>query len=145
MATKNTKRKPGKSNRTLKWLKPTNPAKGMALFAVIFAVVGGTFFAFKSFAATPGGVSGSSIVLKDAQGCPYEYTKRPTLRYGSSGGCVTTLQLKLNRVNQPITISFDGNFGIQTLNGVKYFQTREGLNVDGVVGQLTWARLESYR
>lgn len=39
------------------WLKPTSPKKGMLLFAIVFAVLGGGYMAYKSFAATTGAFS----------------------------------------------------------------------------------------
>ena len=144
MTTKKPIKKQNKGSRVLSWLKPTSPIKGLVLFAVVFAVAGGVFFGLKSFAATPGGISASSVSGKDAYGCPLDYSKRPTLRYGNSGGCVYQLQMGLNYVNQPISVTVDGKFGPQTLNSVKFFQTREGLTVDGVVGPVSWARLATY-
>ncbi len=40
------------SKKLLNWLKPTSPAKGMLLFAIAFAVIGGSFMAYRSFAAS---------------------------------------------------------------------------------------------
>lgn len=62
---------------------------------------------------------------------------RPTLRKGSKGPDVVTLQTALGV--KPI----DGDFGPITETAVKNFQTDEGLTADGVVGPLTWAAIES--
>ncbi len=57
-----------------------------------------------------------------------------TLRKGSRGTEVKTLQRKLN-------LMADGIFGPLTEEAVKEFQTRAGLTPDGVVGARTWAAL----
>ncbi len=44
-------KKTSKPKKLLNWLKPTSPAKGMLLFAIAFAVIGGSYMSFKSFAA----------------------------------------------------------------------------------------------
>ena len=56
------------------------------------------------------------------------------LKKGSRGNDVRTLQKLLNL--QP-----DGIFGILTEEAVKDFQRENGLKVDGIVGDATWARL----
>ena len=61
-------------------------------------------------------------------------TSYPTLRKGSSGSAVKTLQKKLG-------IKADGIFGPQTEKAVKNFQKKNKLAVDGVVGKKTWAKL----
>lgn len=40
-------------------------------------------------------------------------------------------------------INIDGNFGPNTLNAVKCFQKAKNLAPDGVVGPLTWGKLQS--
>lgn len=59
-----------------------------------------------------------------------------TLRLGSKGADVATLQTKL-------AITADGSFGPMTLAAVKAFQANKGLTADGVVGPMTWAALMS--
>jgi peptidoglycan hydrolase-like protein with peptidoglycan-binding domain len=61
-------------------------------------------------------------------------SKYPTLKKGSSGKYVKTLQKKLK-------IKQDGIFGADTLKAVKKFQKKHGLTVDGVVGKKTWTAL----
>ena len=61
-----------------------------------------------------------------------------TLRKGSKGADVKTLQTKLNSLGFNCGIA-DGDFGTKTYNAVIAFQH---INLtDGVVGPLTWERL----
>lgn len=57
-----------------------------------------------------------------------------TLKLGSKGSEVKTLQSKLNLVE-------DGIFGPITEETVKEFQKKNGLIADGVVGTETWSKL----
>ena len=57
-----------------------------------------------------------------------------TLRYGSKGDEVKTLQKNLNLVA-------DGIFGKLTEEAVRDFQKNQGLTVDGIVGAKTWTAL----
>ncbi len=65
-----------------------------------------------------------------------------TLRKGSKGEDVRALQILLSgrgcngNMNTP-----DGIFGTNTLGAVKLYQKKAGLEVDGVVGVLTWRSL----
>jgi|GEM_PF-7074858 len=60
----------------------------------------------------------------------------PTLREGSAGAAVTTLQYLLRGRGQSLTV--DAAFGPKTLTAVKAFQQAQGLVVDGIVGPRTW-------
>lgn len=64
------------------------------------------------------------------------------LRRGSSGENVTYIQTALNAIRNVVPsirlLDIDGVFGAQTEGAVKEFQTYYGLDVDGVVGPLTW-------
>lgn len=57
-----------------------------------------------------------------------------TLKLGSTGEEVKTLQQKLN-------ITADGIFGRNTFDAVRAFQTSHGLTPDGIVGPHTWEYL----
>lgn len=57
-----------------------------------------------------------------------------TIRKGSVGGSVTTLQTLLG-------IAVDGKFGNGTKAAVVAYQTAHGLAADGIVGPATWAML----
>jgi Putative peptidoglycan binding domain len=68
----------------------------------------------------------------------------PTLRTGSYGEVVKTLQSALNlwpRSKLP-PLATDGQFGSRTNSKVREFQSGNQLASDGVVGPLTWAQLE---
>lgn len=64
----------------------------------------------------------------------------PTLRLGSLGGAVKDLQTKINK-KLGCNLGIDGQFGPQTLREVKLFQSQNNLVADGVVGPLTWGKL----
>lgn len=61
------------------------------------------------------------------------------VRYGSRGQAVMYLQCILRDVGYGVTV--DGVFGRHTLNSVKDWQGRRGLDIDGVVGPITWHSL----
>lgn len=65
-----------------------------------------------------------------------------TLKNGEIGPLVEMLQLALQRAEYNTEIN--GNFGEELENTVKEFQQANGLTADGIVGQNTWAKLESY-
>lgn len=64
----------------------------------------------------------------------------PTLREGSKGASVVTLQNKLKAAGFNPGAA-DGAFGPKTEAAVKAFQRARGLTADGVVGPKTWAAL----
>ncbi len=67
---------------------------------------------------------------------------QPTLKLGSSGASVRTLQQALaNAGFSPGAI--DGQFGPKTAAAVKSFQSAKGLVADGIVGPKTWAKLNA--
>jgi murein DD-endopeptidase MepM/ murein hydrolase activator NlpD len=59
---------------------------------------------------------------------------QPTLRYGSHGPAVARLQ-------KPLGVYPDGQFGPVTLAAVRAFQQRSRLPVTGIVDNATWAAL----
>ena len=61
-------------------------------------------------------------------------------KYGSSGREVTQIQTKLKRWGY-YNGSIDGVYGSKTVAAVKYFQSKNGLTVDGIVGPNTWNRI----
>lgn len=70
---------------------------------------------------------------------------RQTVSYGSVGSDVRVLQEKLNkkgyRGQNGLPLEVDGEFGMNTLFAVRAFQLAKGLEVDGIVGPKTWAKL----
>ncbi len=59
-----------------------------------------------------------------------------TYRQGDRGSAVTTIQTKLKNWGY-YNGSVDGIFGSQTTEAVRYFQSKNGLTVDGIVGSAT--------
>lgn len=66
-----------------------------------------------------------------------------TLRKGSEGSAVKSLQLKLIGLGYLAKGSDDGKFGAKTENAVRAFQRNNGLSADGVAGPATQAKLVS--
>ena len=64
-------------------------------------------------------------------------------KYGSRGDEVTQIQTKLKRWGY-YTGSIDGIYGTQTQKAVRYFQSKNGLTVDGVAGKNTLAAMGIY-
>lgn len=69
-----------------------------------------------------------------------------TLRRGSKGNEVKELQNILNELgykdNSGEKLAVDGSFGRRTEEAVKRFQSANNLEVDGICGQKTWAKLD---
>ena len=95
---------------------------------------------------------GRSVVEGPAEaaprGVPSGGTTHPTTRHGSSGAAVEELQQKLNTIpadQVPTLLVVDGKFGNKTRAAVREFQRSRTppLDVDGVVGPLTWAALDA--
>jgi len=89
-----------------------------------------------SFATVSGVLSGTSSGGSSSGGTAY-----PTLRLGSSGTAVRTLQQAL--VDKGYSLSVDGAFGPITQSAVMSFQRSAGITVDGIVGPVTWSKLGS--
>lgn len=67
-----------------------------------------------------------------------------TIRKGSRGNEVLTLQKALTKATNYFKGAIDGIFGIVTETSVMKFQKEKGLVIDGIVGPKTWAALEKY-
>ncbi len=65
-----------------------------------------------------------------------------TLQKGDKGNDVMSVQLRLKALGY-YTIAVDGQYGSGTVTAVKFFQVRNGLTVDGKVGEKTVAVLYS--
>lgn len=63
------------------------------------------------------------------------------LQYGSSGDEVKKLQQQLN--SNGYSLDVDGQFGSATKSAVSDYQKKNGLTVDGIVGDETWGKLGS--
>lgn len=94
-------------------------------------------------AALSFGVGGAVVFTEQAAAAPSdpnaETATFPVVKYGAKGDRVKTLQFLLRANGQ--SIDADGSFGPKTQQAVKSFQSRNGLQVDGVVGPKTWPRL----
>ncbi|GAB3402721.1 hypothetical protein GCM10027569_09050 [Flindersiella endophytica] len=69
---------------------------------------------------------------------------QPTLRDGATGNDVRRLQRSLTAALGR-TVGIDGQFGSQTTQAVRDYQSSRGLGVDGVVGAQTWTALQAGR
>jgi cell wall-associated NlpC family hydrolase len=70
--------------------------------------------------------------------------KKPTLRRGDTGDYVKLAQEELIQRGYDLgSYGADGKFGAKTEAAVKQFQQDWGLTVDGIIGQKTWAMLDS--
>jgi peptidoglycan hydrolase-like protein with peptidoglycan-binding domain len=66
-----------------------------------------------------------------------------TLRLGSTGADVQTLQTGLNLLpSELLQLAVDGIFGPKTFERVKEYQALARIAVDGVVGPQTWNALQ---
>ncbi len=68
-------------------------------------------------------------------------TANPGLRIGDSGDAVRRLQNEL--IAAGFSVSADGAFGEHTKSALIAFQTRAGIDADGVVNAATWAALDA--
>jgi lipoprotein-anchoring transpeptidase ErfK/SrfK len=83
-------------------------------------------------AGSPPGVTAHAVTVAAAQ---------PTLRVGSRGSAVVTLQQRLAALGYFDVGTADGVFGQNTYHAVIAFQKVQGLTRDGIVGQATRTRL----
>jgi hypothetical protein len=65
-----------------------------------------------------------------------------TVRRGSTGEAVKGVQVRMN-LRQADPIAVDGDFGALTEQAVREFQASEAIEIDGVVGPITWRRCVS--
>jgi peptidoglycan hydrolase-like protein with peptidoglycan-binding domain len=69
-------------------------------------------------------------------------TIHPTVRVGSRGEAVEELQQKLNADGATPALVVDGIFGPLTRAAVVAFQQKYGLSPDGIVGPITWGKMD---
>ena len=100
-------------------------AIALAMFAVLAAAV---FFTVQTAARS------------DASAAYSQDLEAAALKQGSRGEGVKTVQEKLKRWGY-YTGSVDGIYGPATKKAVEYFQRKNGLTVDGIVGSKTYAAL----
>ncbi|MGA5822438.1 peptidoglycan-binding domain-containing protein [Kitasatospora sp. NPDC094028] len=97
-----------------------------------------------------GGIAtaGTASAADAGQNCSQYTIWEPLLKAGSTGNTVRALQCELNLSINHSTgytdIAVDGVFGQATLAAVDKFQGCTGLQPDGEVGPLTWAKLDYY-
>lgn len=72
--------------------------------------------------------------------CAEQCAEAAVLRQGSSGEDVKTVQTKLKRWGY-YSGSVDGIYGSKTRQAVEYFQRKNGLTADGIVGKATFEAL----
>lgn len=84
--------------------------------------------------------AGSHIVMFAGTNVSVASTDTNTLRKGSKGDAVKTLQQNLNTVMNA-DLDVDGEFGTKTYNAVKAFQTKYGLTSDGIYGPASRAKM----
>jgi peptidoglycan hydrolase-like protein with peptidoglycan-binding domain len=89
-------------------------------------------------ALVPPSVQGAGAYLMDQASSFLDGLDEP-VRPGDEGWLVLQLQQALKDVGFDLKV--DGKFGPHTTNCVTSFQMQEGLQVDGVVGPQTWAKL----
>ena len=65
----------------------------------------------------------------------------PTLKKGSKGQAVKDLQGALKAL-ELLTGAVDGVFGKRTEDAVRAFQKLRGIEVDGIVGPITWLNID---
>ena len=70
-------------------------------------------------------------------------TTRPTLSLGSTGEDVKDLQVVLNATVANHSLVVDGAFGNLTKQAVMAFQKQYSLTIDGIVGDQTWAVVDT--
>lgn len=64
------------------------------------------------------------------------------ISYGASGEDVKNLQIKLNQTGN-YNLQEDGIYGSNTQAAVKDYQQKNGLSIDGIVGDQTWSSLDT--
>lgn len=87
--------------------------------------------------------SGSSSGSSSSNSKPKVSSIKSTLKEGSKGTDVKTLQKALN-MHQNAKLDVDGIFGTKTKKAVKTFQKNEKIDADGIVGKNTKAKFKKH-
>jgi peptidoglycan hydrolase-like protein with peptidoglycan-binding domain len=102
----------------------------VVLCVLLFAAITSTH----TFAATRT-VAATSPLMAANHACPQ------TVRAGSVGEAVVTLQVELSWIFGYSNVQVNGRFDAQTDAAVRDFQSKHALPVTGVVGPITWHAL----
>lgn len=81
-----------------------------------------------------------TVTRGDASAAYEQDIEAAVLKQGSRGDDVKTVQTKLKRWGY-YSGNVDGIYGSQTRKAVEYFQRKNGLKIDGIVGRATFAAL----
>ena len=96
--------------------------------------------ASKSYALTNGRILGYGRPNYDAESGDFDMSSLPSIKYGSNGAHVKTLQAVL-KAKYGKNLSVDGDFGNNTTKQLKVVQKQLGLSQDGVCGPKTWTKV----
>lgn len=149
------KKKSTKSKKLINWLRPSSPAKGMLLFALVFAVLGGGYMTYRSFAFTYS--NHSATAWSSVYGDINKTGGNGIRQYDSNGGLSSTKVWRLERgatvkANIPVYSSviikrsmqacvrfrFTANSG--TLNqGFTFTDRGSPIALPGITGRVTYS------
>jgi lysozyme len=110
----------------------------VALLSVLAVPSGAT-------AAAPAKAGGVKPLDGIPYNCNYAPAPWPTISWGSTGPAVKQAQCYLNDSLKPwlhTPLVVDGQFGPKTDAAVRTFQGCAGIGVDGIVGPVTWSKLQ---
>ncbi len=90
--------------------------------------------------ALVGGYAAVDLQMQQAQYAAISVVETAVLKKGSSGGEVQEVQRRLKMWGY-YSGEVDGIYGSKTVEAVKYFQRKNGLTADGIVGKSTFQAL----
>jgi peptidoglycan hydrolase-like protein with peptidoglycan-binding domain len=76
---------------------------------------------------------------------PPSGTSKPVIGIGDEGPYVSEAQADLNRELEGCDLHVDGDFGSLTEEAVYDYQRSRGLDADGMIGEQTWAALDTHK